>query len=131
MGLGNIVDEFLNQHSLPHTSTSEQTSLSATSIRGEEINDLDGFSNDIHDVSERSGADWNRDGGAGINHFCSTGKTFGTIHGNSADKVFAQMRSNLEDETTATKVLNLKSVKDWREVVCPKLDTYRLLSREF
>ena len=39
------------------------------SIRGEEINDLDGFSNDIHDASERSDVDWTRDGGAGINDF--------------------------------------------------------------
>ena len=141
MGLGIIVDEFLNQHSFPYTSTSKQTNLSTTSIRGKEINDLDtsfqnvssrrlvismngaefdtlnramlinGFSNDIHDASECSSVDWNHDGGAGINHFCSRDKTLGTIHGNSVNRVFAQTRSNREDETTATRVLNLKSVK--------------------
>ena len=41
VGLSNIVDEFLNQCSLPYTSTSKQTNLSTTSIRGKEINDLD------------------------------------------------------------------------------------------
>ena len=85
----------------------------------------------LHDASECSDADWNCDGGADINHFCSMDKTPGTIHGNSADRVFAQMRSNHENKTTATKVLNLKSVKDWREVVCPKLDIYRVSSMEF
>ena len=157
MGLGNVVDEFLNQHSLPYTGTSKQTNLSTTSVRSEKINDLDtgfqnfssrrlvdeggrvsvngaefdaldratlinGFSNDVHDASERSRANWNHDGGAGINHFCSTDETLGTIHGNSADRIFTQMRGNLEDEATATKVLNLQGVKDRREVVCLKLD---------
>jgi hypothetical protein len=41
MGLGDVVDEFLNQHSLADTSTSEETNLSTTSVRGEEIDDLD------------------------------------------------------------------------------------------
>ena len=92
-------------------------------MNGAEVDTLDratlinGSSNDIHDASERSSANWNHDGRAGINHFCSTGKTLGTIHGNSADRVFTQMRSSLGDEMTATEVLNLKSIKDWREVV--------------
>jgi hypothetical protein len=41
MSLCNIVDEFLNQHSLADTGTSEQTNLSATSIRCKKINNLD------------------------------------------------------------------------------------------
>jgi len=41
MGLGNIVDEFLNQDGLSDTSTSEETNLSATGVRGKEVDDLD------------------------------------------------------------------------------------------
>lgn len=41
MGLGDVVDELLNQHSLSDTSTSEETNLSTTGVGGEEIDDLD------------------------------------------------------------------------------------------
>jgi hypothetical protein len=39
--LGNVVDELLNQHGLSDTGTTEETNLSTTSIRSEEIDDLD------------------------------------------------------------------------------------------
>jgi len=41
MGLGDVVDEFLNKHSLSDTSTSEETNFSTTSIGGEQVDDLD------------------------------------------------------------------------------------------
>jgi hypothetical protein len=41
MGLGDVVNELLNQHSLSDTSTSEETNLSTTSIGGEEVDNLD------------------------------------------------------------------------------------------
>jgi peptide chain release factor 1 len=46
MGLGDIVDEFLNQDGLSDASTSEETDLSTTGVGGKEVNDLDtGFQN--------------------------------------------------------------------------------------
>ena len=41
MGLGDVVNELLNEHSLADTSTTEETDLSTTSVGGEEIDDLD------------------------------------------------------------------------------------------
>ena len=41
MGLGDVVDELLNKHSLTDTSTTEETDLSTTSVRGEEVDNLD------------------------------------------------------------------------------------------
>jgi peptide chain release factor 1 len=41
VGLGDVVDELLNEDSLADTSTSEQTNFSSTSVWGEEIDDLD------------------------------------------------------------------------------------------
>jgi len=41
MGLGDVVDEFLNQHSLSDTGTSEETNLSTTGVRREKVDDLD------------------------------------------------------------------------------------------
>jgi hypothetical protein len=41
VSLGNVVDEFLNEHSLADTGTTEETDLSTTSVRSEEIDDLD------------------------------------------------------------------------------------------
>ena len=41
MGLGDVVDEFLNQDSLSDTSTSEETNFSTTGVGGKEIDNLD------------------------------------------------------------------------------------------
>lgn len=41
VGLGNVVDELLNQDSLADTGTTEETNLSTTSVGGEEVDDLD------------------------------------------------------------------------------------------
>lgn len=41
VGLGDVVDEFLNQHGLSDTGTAEETNLATTSVGGEEIDDLD------------------------------------------------------------------------------------------
>ena len=41
MGLGDVVDQFLNQHGLADTSTTEQTNLSTTGVGSEQVNDLD------------------------------------------------------------------------------------------
>lgn len=41
MSLGDVVDELLNEHSLADTSSSEETNLSSTGIRGEQVDDLD------------------------------------------------------------------------------------------
>ena len=41
MSLGDVVDEFLDEHSLSDTSTTKKTNLSTTSVRSEEVNDLD------------------------------------------------------------------------------------------
>jgi hypothetical protein len=41
MGLGDVVDELLDEHSLSDTGTSEETNLSTTSVGSKEIDDLD------------------------------------------------------------------------------------------
>jgi hypothetical protein len=41
VGLGDVVDELLNEDSLADTGTTEETDLATTSIGGEEIDDLD------------------------------------------------------------------------------------------
>jgi peptide chain release factor 1 len=46
MGFGDVVDEFLNQHGLSDTSTSEKANLSTTGVGGKEVDDLNtGFQN--------------------------------------------------------------------------------------
>lgn len=46
VGLGDVVDELLNEHSLSDTSTSEEADLSTSGVGGEQVNDLDtGFEN--------------------------------------------------------------------------------------
>jgi hypothetical protein len=41
VGLGDIVDQLLDKHSLADTSTSEETNLSTTSVGGKQIDNLD------------------------------------------------------------------------------------------
>jgi peptide chain release factor 1 len=41
VSLSDVVDEFLNQHSLADTSTTEETDLTTTSIRSQQIDNLD------------------------------------------------------------------------------------------
>lgn len=41
VGLGDVVDKLLNEHSLSDTGTTEQTNLSTTSVGGEKVDDLD------------------------------------------------------------------------------------------
>jgi len=41
VGLGDVVDELLDEHGLADTGTAEETNLSTTSVGGEEIDDLD------------------------------------------------------------------------------------------
>ena len=41
MGLGDVVDEFLNQHGLANSGTTEQTNFSTTGVRGEQVDNLD------------------------------------------------------------------------------------------
>lgn len=50
MGLGDVVNELLDEHSLADTSTSEETNLSTTSVGSEEIDDLD---TSLEDLSGR------------------------------------------------------------------------------
>ena len=50
MGLGDVVNQLLNQDSLPDTSTTEETNLTTTSVGGEEVDDLD---TSLEDLSGR------------------------------------------------------------------------------
>jgi hypothetical protein len=41
MGLGNVVDQLLNQDGLSDSGTTEQSNLTTSSVRGEQVDDLD------------------------------------------------------------------------------------------
>ena len=41
MALGDVVDQFLDQHGLAHASTAEQADLAAPCVRREQVDDLD------------------------------------------------------------------------------------------
>lgn len=46
-----------------------------------------------------------------------THKTLGSVHGDGADGVLAEVLRDLEDETTSGEALNLKGVEDGRKVL--------------
>ena len=62
MGLGDVVDELLNEDSLADTGTAEETNLASTGVRGEQVDDLDTGLEDLGrgrlvDVRGRVGVD--------------------------------------------------------------------------
>ena len=91
-------------------------------VDGEELDALDGttlvngLANDVHDTAKGGGTDGDTDGGAGVDDLLATDKTLSTVHGNSADRVLAEVGSDLEDETTTVEVDDLEGVEDGGEV---------------
>jgi hypothetical protein len=83
---------------------------------------IDGLTDDVHDTPQGRGADWNLNGRAGVDDFLATYKTLGTVHSDGADRVFAQMGGDLEDETPTCKVPDLQSVEDGGQVFSLELD---------
>lgn len=83
---------------------------------------VDGLADDVHDAAKGCGTNRDGDRSTGINDLLATDKTLGTVHGNSAYRVFTEMGGNLEHEATAMEILNLESVQNWREVFAVELD---------
>ena len=186
MGLGDVVDELLNEDSLADTGTAEETNLASTGVRGEQVDDLDTgledlgrgrlvdvrgrvgvdregldgldratlvdrLADNVDDAAEATRSDGDLDGRARVDDVLSTDETLGTcwdgwarwsvsedprqnpaaaaargrltVHGDGADRVLAEVHSDLENETVL-KALNLESVQDGREVLRVELDLH-------
>jgi hypothetical protein len=70
VGLGNVVDQFLNQDSLTDTSTTEKTNLTTTSVGSEQIDNLDTSLEDLGSgrlVNELGSFSVDRTVGLGVN----------------------------------------------------------------
>ena len=65
---------------------------------------IDWIADNIYNPSECFWADGNLDWRAGIGHFCATNHSFGRIHGDATDGIFAQMLRDFEDKQTAVLV---------------------------
>ena len=83
---------------------------------------VNGLANDVHDATEGGGTDGDTDGGAGVDDLLATDETLGTVHGNGADRVLAEVGSDLEDETTTVEVDDLEGVEDGGKVFGLELD---------
>jgi hypothetical protein len=73
---------------------------------------VDGFTNDVHDTTERALADGNLDWSTGVDDLLATYETLGTVHSNSTNRVLTEMSSHLKNQTTAMEVLNLERVEN-------------------
>ncbi len=88
MGLGDVVDELSNQDGLSDTGTSKETNLTTSSVRGEQIDDLDaGF--------EQFG------GGRLVNEFWGIGVDGGEHLGLDRTTLIDRLADNV-DNTTQT-----------------------------
>ena len=85
---------------------------------------VNGLSNDVHDPAQSRGTDRDLDGGTSVDDFLTTDETFCTVHSNGADSVLSEVGSNLKNETTARKILDLQGVENGREVLSLKLNIY-------
>mmetsp|Transcript_23959 Transcript_23959/g.58712 ORF Transcript_23959/g.58712 Transcript_23959/m.58712 type:complete len:110 (+) Transcript_23959:1534-1863(+) len=75
---------------------------------------IDGFSDDVHDASQSSTADGNLNRTSSVHNSLTADKPFGGVHGNCADRVFAEMLGNLEYQADFV-TLNLESTHDGRK----------------
>ena len=97
------------------------------SVDGRKLDALDGttlvngLANDVHDTAEGGSTDGDTDGGAGVDNLLATNETLGTVHGNGADRVLAEVSRDLEDETTTVEVNDLERVENGGEVFSLKL----------
>jgi hypothetical protein len=83
---------------------------------------IDGFTDDVHDAAKGCDTDGDGNGSTSIDDLLATDETLGTVHGNGTDRVFTQMRGNLENEPTTMEVLDFERVQNRREVLAVKLD---------
>lgn len=81
---------------------------------------VNGLSNGVHGTAEGLLTDGDMDGHTSIDNLLIADETHCSIHSNGADRVFANMRSDLEDEAAPPReVLNLKC--DGQKVLVFKL----------
>jgi len=76
---------------------------------------IDRFSNDIHNSSERLGADGHHDGVACVADLLASDQTLGGVHSNRSHVVSTQVLGDFENESVVDTV-DLKGVEDGREV---------------
>ena len=72
------------------------------------------LADDVHDAAERFRTDRNGDRSAGVGDLLTANQTFGRVHGDGADSVFAEVLGNFENETVAV-VVGFQRVQNRRQ----------------
>lgn len=141
--LSNVVNKFLNEHSLSDTGTSEETNLTTSSIGSEEIDDLNTSDENFCSsslISERRGISVDRvvfsslDGSSLINGFTNNvhdtsestrsdwngDRTSGVNNTLSSDETFSTVHGNSSDSGVSQVLSNLKdeSVRSTLDFKC-------------
>ena len=87
---------------------------------------VDGLANDVQDAAEALGADGHHDGRAGIANAHAAREAVRRVHGNGADRRFAEMLSDLENEVVGfardARIRDDDRVEDARELTRRELD---------
>src|SRR5690606_7134992 len=76
---------------------------------------IDGLADNVHDTTERLGADRNGDRGASVRNRLSTNQTFGRVHGDRANPALAKVRADFKNEAVAA-VDGFQRVQDRRQL---------------
>jgi hypothetical protein len=77
---------------------------------------VDRLADDVEDAAECGVADRHRDRAAGVPHLGAAHQPVGTVHGNRAHGVLAQVLGDLENQPLAV-VVSLQRVQDRRQVL--------------
>ena len=72
------------------------------------------FADHVHDTPKRTGADGDRNRSTGVRHLKATNQTFGGVHGDCANGVFAQMLRHFQNQAVAL-VLGFKRIQNFRQ----------------
>ena len=73
------------------------------------------LADDVHDAAEAFIANRNRDRRAGVGHVLAANQTFGRVHGDGANGVFAQVLRDFKNQAVAA-IHGFKRVQNFRQM---------------
>jgi hypothetical protein len=76
---------------------------------------VDWLADNVHDAAKGHWTNWNRNLRTGVTHGLTAGQTFGRIHCDGANGVFAKMLCNFEDKAVAV-IVGFKCRQNGRQL---------------
>ncbi len=93
----------------------ELLTMTKEQIANDVLYDYSGLADNVHDAAKGHWANWNRNLRTGVTHGLTAGQTFGRVHCDGANGVFAKMLCNFKDEAVAV-IVGFKCRQNGRQL---------------